>query len=103
MLFCVHLFQTLPHFIPKANVEFTCLLDEQVTKHMVLTNPSMKTIYYWVRLQAHKDFSIENDSIKIEPKQTVHFPVVYHAKISKQVYGRITFRNKKDGGVQAAA
>ena len=103
LLFSVHLYQTLPHYIPKTVVEFTCLLDEKVTKHIVLTNPSPKVIYYWVRLQAHKDFSIESDSIKIEPKQTVQFPVVFMAKISTFVTGRITFRNKRDGGVQAAA
>ena len=86
-----------------ALVDFTCLLDEKVTKHIVLTNPSQKTIYYWIRLQAHKDFSIDTDSIKIDAKQTVHFPIVYHARISNLCTGRITFRNKKDGGVQAAA
>ena len=103
LLFTIQLFQTLPHYIPKASIEFTCLLDEKVTKNIVLTNPSNKAIFYWVRLQSHKDFSIENDSIKIEPRATCQFPVVYHARISSPVAGRITFRNKRDGGVQAAA
>lgn len=31
------------------------------------------------------------------------FKVKYHCRISKTAYGRITFRNKKDGNAQAAA
>lgn len=103
ILFAIHLFQTLPHFLPKQTIEFTCLLDELVTKHIVLTNPSNKPIYYWARLQGHKDFSIENDYVKVEPRSQVQFPVAYHSKLSKETEGKITFRNKRDAGVQAAA
>ena len=46
---------------------------------------------------------MESDAVKIEPRQSIQFPVVYNARISKIESARITFRNKKDGGVQAAA
>lgn len=70
----------------------------------MLENPSKKTIYYWVNLEAHRDFSIdEKQEIKLDPGQSISFTVKYTARISKQVFGRITFRNKKDTGTQAAA
>ena len=103
MLFAVHLFQTLPHFVPKQTVEFTCLLDEKITKYIQLTNPSHKPIYYWARLQGHRDFAIETDYVKIEPKSQVQFPVTYRSNLSKVTNSVITFRNKRDAGVQAAA
>ena len=103
VLFCVQLFQTLPHYISKTSIDFTCNLEDKITKNIVLSNPSQKSIFYWVRLQGHRDFSIETDAIKIDAKSTCNFPVTFHAKQSMPCTSRITFRNKKDGGVQAAA
>lgn len=48
MLFCLFLFNNLPHYIPKSTVEFPCVLGESVTKYVELTNPTNRTISYRV-------------------------------------------------------
>ena len=49
------------------------MLGETVIKKIELTNPRDRPISYWVRLEAHPDFSIQEDSIKIEPKKPYEF------------------------------
>lgn len=68
----------MPHYIPKGTpILFTCMLGEEITKEIQLSNPSTKIIHYWVHYEGHSDFSIKNagnideDSVKIDPKQSV--------------------------------
>jgi hypothetical protein len=42
-------------------------------------------------------------SIKIEPGQTIPFPIRFISRISKVVKGKVIFTNKREGNVQAAA
>ena len=41
--------------------------------------------------------------MRIEPGQSVPFPVRFQSRISKQVRGKVVFTDKKEGNVQAAA
>jgi hypothetical protein len=66
LLFCVQLYQALPHYIPKATIEFPAVLGDEVKKNIELSNPSKQPISYWVRLVGSDDYSIEK-SIKIDP------------------------------------
>jgi len=59
LLFCVQLYQSLPHYIPKATIEFPAVLGDLVTKNIELSNPSRSTISYWVKRVGSEDFSIE--------------------------------------------
>lgn len=49
VLFCLYLYNNLPHYMPKAQIEFHCVLGESVTKYIELSNPTSKTISYRVR------------------------------------------------------
>lgn len=49
LLFCVQLYQSLPHYIPKATIEFPATLGDLVTKTIELSNPSKNPISYWVQ------------------------------------------------------
>lgn len=49
LLFCVQLYQSLPHYIPKAQIEFPATLGDMVTKNIELSNPSKNPISYWVQ------------------------------------------------------
>lgn len=59
-----------------------------------MTNPSGKTVSYWVNFDGHTDFNIKNcgnideDCVKIEPKQSVIYKVQFKARISIPVEGR---------------
>jgi len=46
-----------------------------ITKNIELSNPSKNPISYWVKLIGCGDFSIEQEHVKIEPGQSVAFPV----------------------------
>ena len=50
MLFCIQLYQSLPHYVPKASIEFPAVLGDLVTKNIELSNPSKNPISYWVKL-----------------------------------------------------
>ena len=51
----------------------------------------------------NSDFSVEQTEVRIEPGQTVPFPIRFRSRISKQVKGRVIFTDKREGNVQAAA
>jgi hypothetical protein len=55
----VQLYQGLPHYIPKAVIEFPAVLGDLVTKNIELSNPSKNPISYFVKLDGCPDFSIE--------------------------------------------
>jgi hypothetical protein len=59
MLFCIQLYQSLPHYVPKAQIEFPAVLGDLITKNIELSNPSKNPISYWVKLIGSGDFSIE--------------------------------------------
>jgi len=103
LLFCVQLYQSLPHYIPKATIEFPAVLGDLVTKNIELSNPSKSTISYWVKRVGSTDFSIEQEEVRIEPGQMQAFPVRFQSRISTEVKGKVIFTNKKEGNVQAAA
>ena len=48
VIFCLYLYNNLPHYIPKDTIEFKCTLRDEVIKHIVLSNPSAKPINYRV-------------------------------------------------------
>jgi len=109
ILFTLYMFNNLPHYIPKATIEFSCLLRDTAIKYIELSNPAHKAISYRVHLEGDQDFSLEgtedrDTNIHLEPKTSVRFPIKYTARLSKTTTGRILFTNKKEeGNIQAAA
>jgi hypothetical protein len=104
LLFVMFLYQNLPHYVPKYIIPFSTMLGVNVVKNIELTNPSRKAITYYAQLVGSSDFSIKEDNtIKIEPKQTVSFPVEFQSRFSRAVEGQINFTSKREGNVHAAA
>ncbi len=93
----------MPHYIPKATIEFPAVLGDLVTKNIELSNPSKQPISYHVSKIGSGDYSIEQTSVRIEPGQTIPFPIRFQSRISKVVKGKIIFTNRREGNVQAAA
>jgi hypothetical protein len=77
LLFIVQLYQSLPHYIAKAQIEFPAVLGDMVTKNIELSNPSKNPIAYWVKLEGSSDFSIEIDNVRIEPGEQINFPIKF--------------------------
>ena len=103
MLFALHLFHTLPNYIPQQTILFSCFLHESVTKDVVLTNSTGKTTTYLVYLEAHKNFKVKNDVIRLEPGKSINVSIMFQASLSRQLTGRIIFRNRKNGHYKSGA
>ena len=78
----MHLFKLLPNFRPRETVDFTCSLHETVKKEIQFSNPASKTIIYSVKLFGHSNFKIDQDILKIEPKDSANFPIEFYANTS---------------------
>lgn len=109
LLFVMFLFQNLPHYVPKTTIIFSTMLGVNMTKNIELTNPSKKAITYGVQLVGNiggisgSDFAIKDETVKLEPRQTVSFPVEYHSRFSRSVDDKIIFTSRREGNVNAAA
>ena len=103
LLLTVHLFKTLPNFLPRGKIDFNCSLHESITKEISFSNPANKTIIYAVRLFGHPNFKIDSEDLKLEPKQNATFPIHYYANTSLPAEGKIIFQNLKNGNSIAGA
>lgn len=106
VLFLLQLMHALPHYIPKSQpIIFSCTLGEEVIKVIELTNPTNKPISYYANLDPHPDFSLEtDDTFVIEPnKQSYKVKVKFKSRISDPVSTKLTFTNKKESNISAAA
>jgi hypothetical protein len=103
LLMTAHLFKTLPPYLPRSTIEFNCALHEKMVKEISLSNPSTKSIIYSVRLFGPKNFTVDNDLIKLEGKQTVLVPVSFYANTSASVEGKVFLQNRRNGKSVAGA
>jgi hypothetical protein len=97
LLFILHLYVYLPFYTPKQEpIIFKCILGEEVTRTIELSNPSAKPVNYMIKYEGCDDFKLVNaDPFRIEPKQTYKFEVRFVSRISSPVKGRIMFINVK--------
>lgn len=105
VLFCLSLYQGLPHYIPKTIIEFPCTLGETVIKNLELTNPSSKQITYWVKLEGCLDFVPTFPSeFTIAPRGVAQFPIRFTSRLSSQVRATLRFTSRaSEGSAHAAA
>jgi len=103
LIYMVYLFQTLPQLIPKSAVKFQATLGNDVLKHIELTNPTNKPIVYSARLEGHRDFTIDQTAIRLEPRSSANFGVAYKPTIAKASESRLVFTSRGDGGAALAS
>ena len=106
VLFCLQLYQGLPHYIPKCKIVFSCPLKESIEKKVELSNNSTRPVNYWVRKEGSSDFIIDQTGyIVLPPKGNLQFPVLFQSRVTMPVQKAIlSFTNRSgDGSAQAAA
>lgn len=74
------------------------MLEEKITKNVILKNPTTNPIAYYVIQDGSDDFYFDKGDFRIEPKSTYEFPISVQTRLSKPVYGRIIFASVKDEG-----
>ncbi|KAM3143753.1 Encoded by [Paramecium bursaria] len=105
VIFMMHLFNQIPHYLPKGTETFSCVLGQQVTRTILLSNRTNKPISYWVKLEKDEDFKSESgDAIRLEPG-VLNFPfkIKFLSRVSQPVYDRITFMSKRDNNAFTGA
>jgi hypothetical protein len=103
MLAVLYLFQYLPQQVPRAEIEFKGALGQTVVKTIELKNPTKRPIMYRVTLEGADEFTIADTVFRLEPESQGNFNVTFTSRFSTPVYGRLTFRSRREGGVAAAA
>jgi len=94
-----HLFLNMPNLIPKTTIEFKGLLGSPSVKTVELKNPSNKAVSYDVTLDGPKDFSIDLNSITLEPNSVSGFLVKCNPYFSKVAKGKLNFWGIRESGV----
>lgn len=104
----LHLYQTLPQFIPKATIEFKGVLGQVIEKSIELKNPSARALRYQVFLDGtdsgtgnggsgnNSTFSIESNSVVLEPGKTEAFVVTFRPRFSRKVTARLVFQSIRE-------
>lgn len=83
LMLCTHLYQTLPHYIPKTSIEFIGGLHEPCTRQVTLSNPSSKSLVYRALLAGRdaRDFSIpKGDTVTISGRGSVPVTVQFRSR-----------------------
>jgi len=96
VLFCVDLFNVLPSFIPKAQIEFDGQLNESIVKHIELSNPSSKPLIYTVRIDGSSEFQAEN-TLKLASREKILFPVTSFHSFRRDAEAQIFFVSERSG------
>jgi len=97
LLFSLFLYQHLPHYVPKAMVDFQGGLQKQLTKSIELSNPSKRPIAYEVRLKGADCFHIDSLEVRLDPKSSVQFPVNCTSHFMGDHFGRLVFLSRGNG------
>ena len=105
VVFCMWLYQSLPHYIPKCMIEFPGSLGESITKNLELSNPSSKPVTYWVKLDGSPDFVlVAGTEFSIAPRSTTQFPIRFQSRLSSEVKATLRFTSRaSEGSARAAA
>lgn len=106
LLFILGLYQGLPHYIPKCKIVFACPLGEKTVKNIELSNPSGKSVNYWVRIEGSPDYTFDSqESVMLPAKATIQFPVSFQSRVTTPAQkAKLSFTNRTtDGGAQGAA
>jgi hypothetical protein len=102
LLGVLFLYQQLPQLVPKTNIEFRGALGQVVTKTIELKNPTRRSITYHVSLDGASEYSIAEKTLKLEAESLGSFTVQCTTRFSEPVFGRLTFRSRREGGMAAA-
>ena len=94
ILFSLDLFNVLPSFIPRALIEFDGELNDTVTKHIELANPSSKPLIYTIRIDGSAEFKAEN-KLKLGPREKILFPVSSHHQFRRDAEAQIFFVSER--------
>lgn len=102
LFFVAFLFTWLPQLVPRATVEFEGKLQEAQTKCVELSNSERRPLSYAARLHGHADFTLDAQSVRIEPGGTASVAVVCRPSTGVTQTASLILTSRKDGGAVGA-
>jgi hypothetical protein len=99
-LFAASLYQKLPSYIPKSTIDFTCPLNNSISKQIKIANPSAKNILYQILIVGPNAecFSLPNgNQARLTSKSKFSLDVTYHGKNLKPGNAYLLLTPKKHG------
>ncbi|KAJ3096696.1 Cilia- and flagella-associated protein 47 [Phlyctochytrium planicorne] len=98
MVLLLFLFQTLPHFMPKASVEFRGSLHDKVIKSIEISNPSNRALMYTAQLHGSQDFTmVEGQTLVVAPKSQSKISLQFLSRFANQAKGQLKLQTRKIG------
>ncbi|KAI8846345.1 hypothetical protein BC829DRAFT_267855 [Chytridium lagenaria] len=97
-LLLLFLYQTLPHFLPKALVEFHGGLHDKVIRSIEISNPSGRALSYTAHLGGSPDFTlVEGSTLSVAPKSQSKMPLLFASRFATRVEGQVKLQTRKMG------
>lgn len=94
MLYALHLYLTLPNFVPKTTIEYNATLGEPMCKMIELQNSAPREISYEVVMEGSSDFRPKSQGsqlVVVNAKSSSAYGIEFVPKFSKPVEARLTF------------
>ncbi|KAJ3219077.1 Cilia- and flagella-associated protein 47 [Dinochytrium kinnereticum] len=92
------LYQTLPHFLPKALVEFHGGLHDKVIRSIEISNPSSRSLTYTAHLGGSPDFSlVEGPTLSVPAKTQSKIPIQFNSRFAVPADGQLKLQSRKMG------
>ncbi|XP_062039112.1 cilia- and flagella-associated protein 47 [Lepus europaeus] len=84
LMFCVHMYERLPSYLPKKVISFQCTLHETVLAQIVVRNSSLKSIVYVATIVGKDaaDFSLQRSEnvVTISPKSQTYITLQFTSR-----------------------
>eukprot|EP00842_Homolaphlyctis_polyrhiza_P003819 jgi/Hompol1/4438/HPOL_001780-RA len=95
IMLLMFLYQTLPHFLPAATVEFVGALHEKITQTIELSNPSSRTLVYSCELDGDPEYSIAESVYTLGPKSTTRLSVDFDSRFARPAASLLRLKTRK--------
>ncbi|XP_013416633.1 cilia- and flagella-associated protein 47 isoform X1 [Lingula anatina] len=100
LLLCIHLYQKLPHYLPKSSIEFTGSLHSTVMRQIRLSNPSAKPLTYQCLMAGRdaRDFNIpKGDVVTIPPKSNLSLAINFTSRFLRPTEAMLVLVGRRAG------
>jgi hypothetical protein len=102
LFFVAFLYSWLPQLIPRGTVSFSGKLQEDQIREIELDNPTQKVLSYSVKLHGHEDFTMEAQSVRIEPKSKACVAVKCKPTSGMPQTSHLVLSTRRDGDALGA-
>ncbi|KAJ3372164.1 Cilia- and flagella-associated protein 47 [Kappamyces sp. JEL0680] len=96
-LLVLFLYQTLPHFVPQATIEFSSPLHKLQSKFIELSNPSASAVTYVAALTGANEIFLDELVFTIQPKSQYNLKVNFKSRFARQSEATLLIRSKQIG------